>query len=149
MDTRQAREALGAMDGATRKFGESFDCPPWRHAVFGAVMAGIVFSISLPEPWHWGLFAVTMISILPIMRSDRRRNGVFVNGWRLGRTLPISLLVALLCGGLAVLSASGRGEPVPSPRSLLAAVLAFATGTLLSIVWQRIYIAELRKGAGQ
>jgi hypothetical protein len=149
MDSREAREALGAMQGATTKFGETFDCPPWRHAVFGTVMGALVLSVSLPEPWHWGLFALAMLSLIPIVRSDRRRNGAFVNGWRVGRTLPVTILVALFMGGMMMLSISGRHDPVPSPRGMIAALLAFGGGMLFSIVWKRIYMAELGKSTAQ
>jgi len=146
MDTRQAREALGAMDGATRKFGESFDCPPWRHALFGAVMASLVLSVSLPQPWQAALYVLTMASLVLIVRSDRRRNGAFVNGWRRGRTLPFTILVMLFMIGMMVLSISGRHAPFPSPRVIIATVLALAGGTAMSVVWQRIYRAELNPG---
>ena len=149
MDSREAREALGAMQGATRKFGESFECPPWRHAVFGSVMAALVLSVSLPEPWHWALFGAAMLSLIPIVRSDRRRNGAFVNGWRLGWTLPVSVLVALFMGAMMMLSLSGRHDPFPSLRGVIAALLSFGGGMLFSIAWKRIYVAELSKSAGQ
>lgn len=145
MDSQQAREALGAMDGATRKFGEGFDCPPWRHAVFGAVMSALVFSVSLPQPWHVAVYVLTMASLIWIVRSDRRRNGAFVNGWRRGRTLPLTILVFLFMLGMMALSMSGRHAPFPSPRAVIAALLSFAGGVAMSIVWQRIYRAELGK----
>jgi hypothetical protein len=144
MDSREAREALGAMDGATARFGETFECPPWRHALFGAVMAALVFSVSLSQPLQAGLYVLAMGSLVFIVRSDRRRNGAFVNGWRRGRTLPLTLLVLLFMLGMMLLSMSGRHDPVPSPRALIATVLAFAGGVAMSIAWKRIYQRELR-----
>ena len=144
MDSDQAREALGAMDDATRRFGESFDCPPWRHAVFGAVMAALVLSVALPMPLEAGLYAVTMFSLVFIVRSDRRRNGAFVNGWRRGRTLPLTVLVMLFMLAMIILSESGRHDPFPSWRVIAATTLAFAGGVAMSIAWKRIYRAELR-----
>jgi len=148
MDRQEAREALGAMQGATTKFGETFDCPPWRHAVFGAVMASLVFSVSLPQPWQVAVYVLTMASLVIIVRSDRRRNGVFVNGWRRGRTLPFTILVMLFMLGMVALSVSGRHAPFPPLRAMIAALAAFACGTAMSVVWQRIYRAELSKSAG-
>jgi hypothetical protein len=87
-----------------------------------------------------------MAALLWLARGDKLRTGVFVNGWRKGRTLPISILLLLVLLGLMALARRGHGLPFPAPVTLLAGGLALVLGTLSSIWWQRVYIAELTRG---
>lgn len=148
MDHTEAREALDAVQGAREQLARAVDCPPWRHAAFGAVMAALIAANVVPRPFFAPLFIVSMAATVWLTLGDRRRSGTFVNGWRRGRTLPLSggLFVALL--GLIFVARHGRAEMAVSSEGLLAIALAFVIGTAASVLWQRIYLAELREGAG-
>lgn len=148
MDRNEAREALDAVDGAREQLARAMHCPPWRHAAFGVVMATLIAANAVPRLFFAPLFVVAMAATVWLVRGDRRRTGTFVNGWRRGRTLPLSggLFVVLLA--LIFMARRGRSEVFVTAQGLLAIGLAFAVGTLVSVVWQRVYLAELRSGAG-
>jgi hypothetical protein len=148
MDSKQAREALDAVQGAREQLAQAVDCPPWRHAAFGAVMAAMIAANAVPRPFFAPLFVVSMAATVWLALGDRRRSGTFVNGWRPGRTLPLSggLFVVLL--SLIFMARRGRSEVLLTSQGLLAIALAFVIGTAASVLWQRIYLAELRAGAG-
>lgn len=148
MDSNEARQALDAVQGAREHLAQAMDCPPWRHAAFGAVMATLIAANAVARPFFAPLFVISMAATVWLVRGDRRRTGTFVNGWRRGRTLPLSggLFVVLLA--LIFMARRGHSDVFVTPQGLLAIGLAFAIGTITSIAWQRVYLAELRGGTG-
>ena len=145
MQQDEALDALKAMDEAQEGLAQAVECPPWRHAAVGLVCAALVFSPSTSGFGFLAIYAPAMIAILLIARSDRRRTGLFVNGWRMGRTLPISIALLLVLLGLIWFARQGRLEPFPAPHGLAAAAVAFVVTSLVSVWWQRVYVAELRR----
>lgn len=148
MDRNEAREALDAVDGARDRLAQTMHCPPWRHAAFGAVMAGLVAANTVPQPFHAALFVVSMAAALWLMRWDRNRYGTFVNGWRRGRTLPLSLGLFAALLGLVFYARHVRSDDGFTVAAMLTILAAFVLGTAMSVIWQKVFIAELRSGAG-
>lgn len=148
MDRNEAQAALGAVNDARARLAQTMHCPPWRHAAFGAVVAVLIAANALPRSMFAPLFAISMAATIWLVRSDRRRTGTFVNGWRWGRTLPLSggLFVVLLA--LIFMARRGQATAFLTPQGAVAIALAFAIGTAASVLWQRVYLAELRSGAG-
>ncbi|MFC0588820.1 hypothetical protein ACFFF7_05285 [Novosphingobium aquiterrae] len=146
MDRNEALKALDTVHDARVQLARAMDCPPWRHAAFGAVMAALVAANAVPRAWFVPLFVLSMAATVWLVRSDRRRTGTFVNGWRLGRTLPLSggLFVVLLA--LIFMARRGQGTAFLTPAGLIAVGLSFVIGTGVSVLWQRVYLAELRAG---
>ena len=145
MDSNEAAAALAGISGAERRLADQIGpCPPWRHAAFGLVMALLVGGASLPLLWQATSMPVAMALVAVIARYDRRRYGVFINGYRRGKTLPLTLL---LLGGTLVLlvaqiHAREAGLSVWTKAGITA--LAFAYAVAGSVVWQRVFLAELR-----
>jgi hypothetical protein len=76
----EARVALAAKSAAERDLAKLAICPPWRHAAFAAIMAALVASSAVALPVRFAILAIVLVSIALVVRSDRRRLGVFVNG---------------------------------------------------------------------
>lgn len=144
MNHDEARSALEGIGHVQREFalnGPKY--PLWRHAAFGLVMGMLVLGQGFDLPLKMALFAVAMAGCAWLVTDDRRRYGVFVNGYRKGRTLPLTLamLVAVLAAMGAEIHAHAAGWPL-APKLTIAA-FAFAAATVGSIVWTRIYQREL------
>lgn len=146
MDQDEAREALAAIQGAKDRLATRMDYPLWRHSAFGVISGMLVTSAVAPPLLFVVLYVPSMAALLWLGRGDKLRTGVFVNGWRKGRTLPVSILLLLVLLGLMALALKGHGQPFPAPVTLLAGGVAMVLGTLGSIWWQRVYIAELTRG---
>lgn len=148
MEQDEARASLDAARAATDSLARAAQdaCPPWRHAAFGLVMGSLVLSVSLPTPLQSVLFVVAMAGVAMLATWDRRRTGVFVNGFRRGRTLPLTLalLGTLLVLVFAELHARESGLGMATRLGL--AAMAFAIACLASIRFQRIYLRELHEG---
>ena len=137
-----ARAALAAKGQAERDLAKAADCPPWRHAVFGAVMGALVASPALPLPLRFGVLVLVLLSIAAIVASDRRRTGMFVNGYRRGKTLIVTGVMLVVLTGLYLASARA-GIAGDSEMPLLLGAIAFVAAITGSVVWQRVFVAEL------
>jgi hypothetical protein len=138
----EARVALAAKGLAERHVARVADCPPWRHAAFGLVMAALVASPALPLPLRFAVLVLVLLAIAAIVASDRRRTGMFVNGYRRGKTLVVSIVTLVVVTGLFMVSArAGDAGDVRTP--LLLSAVAFVVAIASSIIWQRVFVAEL------
>ncbi|QNN64678.1 hypothetical protein H9L12_10415 [Sphingomonas rhizophila] len=143
MDTREAMLALDAKQSAERDLAAAAHCPAWRHGVFGIMMGAMVASPAVALPWRYFVLAFALAAIPLIVRSDRKRTGMFINGYRRGKTrlVTFAILAALLVlYTLSVRAALSNGDHLtPLLLGIAAAVLA----TLGSIQWQRVFVREM------
>ena len=147
MDRNEAAAALAGVDGAQERLARQIgNCPPWRHAAFGLVMAILVGSPSLEMPLQMYGLPVALLLIVAILVYDRRRFGVFINGYRRGATLPLTLVLAGLMAVLLVASIHAREAGLSPWTKAGIAALAFGFATAVSVAWQRVYLRELRGG---
>ena len=147
MDRMEAKAALEDVSAAERRLAEvGAPYPLWRHAAFGAVMGGLVMSQGLAMPWGTLLFVAAMGSVAWLTIDDRRRYGVFVSGYRMGKTLPLTLalLVATVGGMFLMIRARTAGEGLDVRAAIAGAVFLVAFGA--SLWWTRIYTRELQEG---
>jgi hypothetical protein len=143
-DAASARAALDGVAQAQAGVAAAIQCPPWRHAAFGAIFAALIGSVAVSQTVQMMTAPAVLICIAVIVRSDRRRMGAWVNGYRRGRTLPVTLGFLAMMMVLVVVAMKLRlGGAEWSAKAGLAA-LAGALGICFSVVWQRVYRAELR-----
>jgi hypothetical protein len=139
----QARLALMAKGAAEQDLARLAACPPWRHAAFAAIMAALVATPAAPLSLRFVVLALIFVAIVLIVQSDRRRLGVFVNGYRRGKTrlvtFPILALILLLYAASCHF-ALDRGQPMVS---LALAAASFVIGYIGSTIWQRVFVREL------
>ena len=138
----EARAALDAKGAAERRLAAATDCPPWRHALFGLVMGALVATPTLALPLRLVALAMILFGIAGIVAWDWRRVGMFVNGYRRGKTLIVSF--ALLAIVLALYLFSARaGLAGDRLTPLLLGVVAFIISVVGSVIWQRVFVREL------
>jgi len=143
MMQEEARLALAAKSAAEQDIARMSLCPPWRHAAFAGLMATLVALPAAPIPLRFGLLVLVFVAMGLIVRSDRRRLGVFINGYRRGKTRRVTfpmLVIVLLLYFASSYFALTRGLPA---ISLALAVAAFVVGYVGSTIWQRVFVREL------
>lgn len=139
----QARAALDAKRSAERGLAAAVACPPWRHLLFGSLMGALIATPAFPPVARFAILAGILCAVALILRSDRKRLGVFINGYRRGKTRIVAVGVVAVELGLYALSVRYgrlRGDTL---IPLLLAVLGVAIGTAGSILWQRVFRREL------
>lgn len=138
-----AHFALAAKSAAEQNLAGLALCPPWRHAAFAFLMAMLIASSAVPITMRFVIFAVMFVVGGLIYRSDRRRLGVFINGYRRGKTrvVALSLLAAILV--LHAASTYFGVERHQPAVSLGLAAVAFVIAYQGSVIWQRVFRREL------
>jgi hypothetical protein len=139
----QARLALVAKGAAEQDLARLAACPPWRHAVFAAMMAALVATPAVPLPLRFVLLALIFVAIALVVQSDRRRLGVFVNGYRRGKTrlvtFPLLAMILILYAASCYFALDRHQSAV----SLALAAASFVVGYIGSTIWQRVFVREL------
>ena len=96
----EARTALAAKTIAEQELARLGTCPPWRHAAFAVLETALVISPVVPLVARFAILAGMLVGLALIVRSDRRRLGVFINGYRRGRTRLVVMPMLLAVLGL-------------------------------------------------
>ncbi len=138
----EAHAALAAKSTAERQLAQAAACPPWRHAVFALLMAALVATTALPLALRFGALVLILIGVGFIVQSDRRRTGVFVNGYRRGKTRIVTF--AMVAAILPLYAFSARAALAGDTSTpLLLAVVTFVVSVVFSVLWQRVFVREL------
>lgn len=145
MDANEAKAALGAAQDARAKLAAASACPAWRHPVSGLIMAALVTQAALPVALGMPVLAFAMAGVVIVAQSDRKRTGLFINGWRRGPTLPISIALFVGLIGLMLWEVALRRAHAPAWQAVAVGAAAFALTTGASLAWQRAYVASLRR----
>jgi hypothetical protein len=143
METLEAVSALDAKRAAEAQMARAVTCPRWRHAVFGLLFGGLIASVAFNTVGQYAILAVILCCIPLIIRSDRKRMGMFINGYRRGKTRVVALgilAVELSLYGVAVHRALDRGDHTTPLALALAGVLIGIAGSYL---WQHVFVREM------
>ncbi|WP_114227417.1 MULTISPECIES: hypothetical protein [Sphingomonas] len=143
MDRNEALAALGTMDAAKADLARAADCPPWRHVAFGLVMGVLVLAQGLASPLSMGLLACAMAGVVLLVRADRKRMGVFVNGYRKGRTRVVAFVMLGVMMVLVFAEIHARESGLSLATRLGIGALAVMLGIWGSLIWQRVFRKDL------
>jgi hypothetical protein len=143
MERIDAASALDAKRQAELQMARAATCPPWRHALFGLMMGALIASFAFEFVIRTAILVLVLAAIPIIVRSDRKRMGMFINGYRRGKTRWVAfgiLLVWLPLYAIAVhYGLTLHDHVVP----LLLGALGFVIGTIGSMLWQRVFVSEM------
>ena len=106
-------------------------------------MGMVILGQGVHAPWMWLLYAIGIVGAVAIFLHDRRKYGVFVNGYRRGRTRIVALGMAGAM--LVVMALEGWLREIGTALTLrmAVAVLAAAGASWLSVVWNRTFRREM------
>jgi hypothetical protein len=133
---QESRDNLAAIAAAS--------CPPARHLAFAGLMGGMVASQAAPGSWVLVCEASLLVGIALVIMWDRRRTGMFINGYRAGPTRPITFsMLAFALSTMALCDWLMFSRGVGWAPLVGGAVVALV-GYFASSIWQRIYLRDLR-----
>lgn len=125
-------------DTAEHSFG------PARHAAFALLSSGFIANAAVPIPWMWTSETVLMLSIVLIYRWNLRRSGMFISGYRRGKTRALTfamLGVTALLNIVFYISAQLYDNRI---IVIFVAIAEFILAYGFSVMWKRTYFRELR-----
>lgn len=143
---QEAADALAGMRGARVRANRIKRLPFAYHLAFGAMMAGFVAAPALGPSRIGAAVAILILVSIGLYHWQRRATGRWLNGYRAGRTLPISILLALAMIGLLLVSHPGTLPTFNLLTPMQGALAAFVLSTALGWIWMKVYDAEQRAG---
>jgi hypothetical protein len=143
---QDAAEALAAMRQARARANAMKRLPFAYHFAFGALMAGFVAAPSLGKGMVGFVPALLILMAVGLYHWQRHATGRSLNGFRAGRTLPVTILTITALCVLVFISNPGTMPTFSLITPLQGALIAFFLGTLLDWVWMRVYDREQSAG---
>lgn len=139
----EAQEALAGARGAQRRLAARTRWSISRHLAAAALITVPIAGMALPLPLQMAATVAMLIGLALVVRRDRARDGMFVNGYRMGRTLWV--IVPTVAVVLAIGFAAGylRSEHDIVWAPLLAAAVTLPITLGASILWEYVYREEL------
>jgi DMSO/TMAO reductase YedYZ heme-binding membrane subunit len=145
IESTEAAAALAAMRESRERLAAAADCPPARHLAFAGVLGGLVASQAAPPFATMAIEALLFAGVGLIVLWDRRRTGMFINGYRAGRTRMVTF--GLLAFALVVMALTAwlKFERNMIWAPIVGGLVVAAAAYYGSIAWQRVYLRELRE----
>lgn len=143
METLEALSALDAKRQAEAQIARAATCPPWRHAVFGAMMGALIASFAFEFVIRTAILVIVLACIPIIVRSDRKRMGMFINGYRRGKTRWVAFGILAVWLPLYAISVHYGLDRHNHVVPLVLGLVGFAIGTAGSVLWQRVFVREM------
>lgn len=139
-----ARAALESVDDARRELAlKATVCPFWRHAAFAAIVAVAVLGTGFDLLPQIALIVAALVATAWLVADDRRRYGMFINGYRRGRTLPVTLALLAATLGAMAFEYGAHFAGLSLAIKLGIAGVAFLLALESSYAWHRAYRREL------
>lgn len=141
--SHQAREALAdAQARSSSAAGRLPESAPWFDALWLGYIGGLVLSMALPTPFNLLAIFALVFGLGKAVRVYQKRYGVWVSGFRRGRTRVIAIALSLVLSAIMLAvwhfkSQYGLVWPV-----FPAAVVAMGAGFVLGRMWMRAYRRE-------
>lgn len=143
MERIDAASALDAKRQAEMQMARAATCPPWRHALFGLMMGALIASFAFEFVIRTAILVLVLAAIPIIIRSDRKRMGMFINGYRRGKTRWVAFGILLFWLPIYAMSVHYGLDRHDHVIPLLLGALGFAIGTVGSMIWQRVFVSEM------
>jgi hypothetical protein len=135
--------ALDAIQAANRQMAARAEVPAWRHAILGVLAGGLVAVQAAPIVWRMAYYAAYCVGLFLFVRAYRRHTGMWIPGYRAGRTRWVAVGAAALVAALflgAIWAATEQGLiGAYYAGALLVALCVTAAGH----VWQWAYRRDL------
>ncbi|MBO9558224.1 MAG: hypothetical protein J7515_06505 [Caulobacter sp.] len=141
-----AARMMAEIQAANAELARRAVAPGWYHAALGLLMGGLIAVQGAPVPAIFGYYLVFGLGCWLLFQAYRRRTGMWINGYRAGRTRWVAIGLAVLFGLIMVSSVHLLRERgliwAPWAGGAIAAVVV----TLGGYVWEAAFRRDLRDG---
>ncbi|PHY17981.1 hypothetical protein [Caulobacter sp. BP25] len=143
---QDALRMLAEVEAANADMAERAKAPVWYHPALGLLIGGLIAVQGQPVPIMLAFYAAYIVGLVLLVRAYKRHTGLWISGYRAGRTRWVALGLAALAmvGGLISIW-------LVRERGLTLAPLVFGglTAVIVTIggfVWEAAFRADLRDG---
>lgn len=144
-----ALRMMAEVEAANADLAERAKAPVWYHPTLGLLMGGLCAVQAAPIAGMFAYYAVFIAGLILLVRSYIKHTGLWIGGYRAGRTRLVAVGLAVITTGLMLLSAwlfHDRGERLAP--FVFGGLVAVAV-TIGGFVWEAAFRADLRKDAAR
>jgi len=142
------RAALDLLQAATRKVADQAKPPAWYHVTLGLLVGGLAAIQEAPIVWRFAYEAAALASMFLLVRAKKRHTGLWIPGYRAGRTRWVAAGVGSLFVAIFLLSAWARFDLHLQGVFLVAGALIAVLTTAAGYIWHWAYRLDLAEGRG-
>lgn len=141
-----ALRMLAEVQAANTAMAERAKAPIWYHPTLGVLMGGMAAVQAAPIAWMLAYYVVFLVGLVLLVQGYKRKTGMWVYGYRAGRTRIVAVSLAVVTGLLMLNSAWQFREHHVTWAPLVTGVVLAVLVTLAGFVWQAAFRADLREG---
>lgn len=141
-----ALRMLAEVEAANADLAKRAKAPLWYHPALGLLIGALIAVQGQPTPILLAFYATYIVGLALLVRAYKRHTGLWVSGYRAGRTRWVALGLAALTtigGVIAVWLLRERG--LTSAPLVFGAIVAVIV-TIGGFVWEAAFRADLRDG---
>ncbi len=142
-----ALRMLAEVDAAQADMAQRAKAPTWYHPALGLLIGGLIAVQGQPTPVMLGFYAAYIAGLALLMRAYKRHTGLWINGYRAGRTRWVAIGLAALGMLGALISVWLLRERGLTQAPLVFGAIVAVIVTVGGFVWEAAYRADLRDGA--
>ncbi|HEY8004559.1 MAG TPA: hypothetical protein VIE16_10045 [Phenylobacterium sp.] len=136
-------EALSQIAAANREMADRAKAPGWYHWTLGLLIGGIVAVQEAPGLWMLAYYPVFIAGLVFLMRAYKRHTGMWIPGYRAGRTRWVAVGGAVVFAGLMLAAVWLRREMQVQGACLAAGAIAALLVTAQGYLWEKAYRRDL------
>lgn len=141
LDPQEAARQLAGLDLSNAELARRAVAPWWYHPALGVLIGGLLAVQAAPLVYRALYFAVYGLGLVLLVHVYRKRTGLWVSGYRAGRTRLVALaavVVSLAVAGASAFVALTRDLPAAFVvGGVVVAVVVTAMGPLWEIAFRR------------
>ena len=146
METQAPLDPRLALDEAARAHAAlalRARAPGWYHAVLGLMIGALLASMAGPTWLMLATDALFCLGLVLMIAAYRRHTGMWINGYRAGRTRVVAFATAFLAAGIMLACVWAKTERGLWLSPLIGAPVVAALVTAAGYIWERAYRADL------
>jgi hypothetical protein len=139
----ERQSQLDLIAAANRQMAERAKAPAWYHWALGAYCGGLCAVQEFPMPWPIAFYPVALGGLWWLMRAYRRHTGMWIPGYRAGRTRWVAFSSAAIVGGIFLAAAIVTRKTGLHGVYLAAGAVIMVAGALRGYAWEKAYRRDL------
>lgn len=139
----EAQAALDIANDARRRMAVHARSPTWYAPLYGLGIGGMVASFALPTHLISLGSIACMLGIVALYVKWQNQSGLSVNGYRRGRTLPVTIVFAMCISVIVAAAAILRFRLGISWGPLACGAIAAVIAAFASDRFDRVWRAEM------
>lgn len=146
IDPAEAARILAEVEAANADLARRARAPVWYHPALGLLLGGLVAVQGQSILLIIGFYLVFVIGLALLVRAYKRHTGMWVSGYRAGRTRWVAVGLAVLTALSIPLSAWLVREHALVAAPFIIGAVAAGVVTIGGFVWEAAFRRDLRDG---